>query len=237
MNSFDAPYVAIKDVVTVSGRITERKLAWQVFKETVAELEKKENTFKTIVVELVEDLYEHCRVYCYDKLHIEHESDNSFKAWDYVRNEFLNVMKRLMNLEYDNIVLESHEDSTKDITKKTGDKITTIKPNIGDKIALKLAGMVDVVCRIVVDGDNRKISFKTDEVIFGGGRLNIKDVEVPLGYETLMNVYGSNQKSSGNREVFTPKPEESSPKPEVEVSLTPDATSEPQAPVRSRRIR
>ena len=32
------PYVPIKDLVTMKGRISERTLAWQVFKDTIEEL-------------------------------------------------------------------------------------------------------------------------------------------------------------------------------------------------------
>lgn len=70
---------------------------------------------------------------------------------------------------YENIILISHEDTSKDITKKGGDKITAIKPNMQDKVALKVAGMVDIVARIVADGDDRTFNFKSNEVIFGGG--------------------------------------------------------------------
>lgn len=186
----DAPCVAIRDEVTTEGRITHRKFAWELFKETIAELEKKQNTFETIVVDLLEDTYEHCRLWCYNHLGIEHESDNSFKAWDFVRTEFLSTIKRLMNLDY-NIILISHEDDSKDITKKSGDKITTIKPNINDKVALKVAGMVDIVGRIMNDDGERKISFKTSEVIFGGGRLELKALEIPCDYDALIAVWSS----------------------------------------------
>ena len=84
----------------------------------------------------------------YDRLGITHESDDSFRAWDKVRTEFLSTIRRLMNLDYENIVLISHEDTSKDITKKSGDKITAIKPNIADKVANKIAGMVDIVARL-----------------------------------------------------------------------------------------
>ena len=114
----NAPYIHIKDDVRVEGRQTKRTLAWEVFKDTVAELEKKDNTFKTIVVDLLEDLYEHCRLYMYQQMGITHESDDSFRAWDKVRGEFLNTLKKLMNLDYENIILISHEDTTKDITRK-----------------------------------------------------------------------------------------------------------------------
>ena len=185
----DAPFVAIKDIVTIEGRVTRRTLSWDVFKNAIDELEKKQNTFETIVVDLVEDTYEACRLWCYDKLGIEHESDNGFKAWDYVKTEFLSTIKRLLNLDY-NIILISHEDTSKDITKKTGDKVTAIKPNLQDKASLKLAGMVDIVGRVMRDGETRVISFKTNEVIFGGGRLNIAHEEIPCTYEALMGIYG-----------------------------------------------
>jgi len=97
----DAPYIAIRDTVTVEGRITKRKLAYEVFMDAVAELEKKQNDFRTIVVDLLEDVYESCRVYICDRQGWKHESDDSFRAWDMVRSEFLNTLKRLVNLDYD----------------------------------------------------------------------------------------------------------------------------------------
>ena len=82
----------IKDNVTVDGRITKRQFAWEVFKEAVDDLEKGSD-FKTIVVDLLEDTYEYCRLYMYDKLGITHESDDSFRAWDKVRTEYLSTIK------------------------------------------------------------------------------------------------------------------------------------------------
>lgn len=197
----DAPYIRIRDEVKVEGRQTKRTLAWDVFKDTISELEKKENTFKTIVVDLLEDLYEHCRLYMYQQMGITHESDDSFRAWDKVRGEFLNTLKRLMNLDYENIILISHEDTSKDITKKGGDKITAIKPNLQDKVANKVAGMVDVVARIVADGDTRTFSFKSNEVIFGGGRLRVTAKDIPLDVNALFAVYDEANKNAASSVV------------------------------------
>ena len=205
----DAPFVKMANEVTMNGRVKNTKLAWDVFKDTIDELEKKDNEFKTIIVDLVEDLYEHCRIYTYKKLGIEHESDNSFKAWDVVRTEFLSTIKRLMMLDYDNIILISHEDTTKDITKRTGDKVTAIKPNISDKIANKLAGMVDIVARVVANGDERTLEFKQDEVIFGGGRLtNIKDSIIPLDYNEFLKIYDNNESTKTRKATRNKKVEE-----------------------------
>lgn len=207
----DAPYIRIKDEVKVEGRMTKKTLAWDIFKQIIDELEKKENDFKTIVVDLVEDLYEYCRLYMYEQMGIRHESDDSFKAWDMVRSEFLNTLKRLMALDYENIILISHEDTSKDITKKGGDKITAIKPNMQDKVALKVAGMVDIVARIVADGDVRTFNFKSNEVIFGGGRLTTDAKDIPLDINALFAVYDEVNKNairnaqSGAHRAETPK--------------------------------
>lgn len=192
----DAPFIPIRDEVKVTGRMTQRKFAWEVFKEAISELEKKENDFKTIVVDLLEDTYEYCRLYMYDQMGITHESDDSFRAWDKVRTEFLSTLKRLMNLDYENIILISHEDTSKDITKRGGDKITAIKPNLQEKAANKVAGMVDMVARIIADDNKRILSFKSDEVVFGGGRLTTSVNEIDLDYDTFIEVYEEANKSA-----------------------------------------
>lgn len=184
LKRYTMPRIPITD--TKEGRQTIP--AWEVFKNAVDDLEAG-SEFKTVVLDLTEDIYDHCRKYMCDKRGWEHESDDSFKAYDIVRNEFLRVIRKLTNLPY-NVILISHEDVSKDITKRTGDKVTKIKPNIADKVATKLAGMVDIVMRTVKDGDNYTLSTKTSDVIFGGGRLTgIKAVEVPNCWESIEDMY------------------------------------------------
>lgn len=177
----------ITDAVTTNGRMVTRKLAWEVFKEELEKLEAGTN-YKTIIVDLAEDTYEMARIYMYKKLNITHESDDSFRAWDKVRTEYLSTIRRLMNLPYD-IVLLSHEDTSKDITKKSGENITEIKPNIADKIANKIAGMVAMVGRAVCDNGEYTLQIKTDEVVFGGGRLGINNVVVPLAWDEVVKLF------------------------------------------------
>ena len=210
----DAPFLAMKDEVKVEGRQTKRTLAWEIFKDTINELEKKDNDFQTIIVDLLEDMYEHCRIFMYGKLGIEHESDNSFKAWDMVKTEFLSTLKRLMNMGYENIILISHEDTSKDITKKTGDKITSIRPNIQQKTDNKIAGMVDIVARVIADGEDRTLNFKSNEVIFGGGRLSVTDHVIPLEFEDFMKIFdeanANAKKKKNSRSTAAPTEEKKS---------------------------
>lgn len=184
-----APYVSIQDEIKVNGRITQRTLAWQVFKDYLEELEKGGNGYETIVIDLVNDTYELCRLFMFDKLGITHESDDSYRAWDKVRTEYLSTMRRVVHLPYDNIILLSHEDSTKDLTKKSGDKITSIKPKMNDKVADSLAGMVGFVGRAYVDDGKHLLSIKSDEVVYGGGRLGINNVVIPLDWNEVIKLF------------------------------------------------
>lgn len=222
------PRLAIKDEVTTEGRIAKRKFAWEIFKEAISDLEKGSD-FETVVVDLLEDTYEYCRLYMYDQLGITHESDDSFRAWDKVRTEYLSNIKRLLNLDY-NIILISHEDTSKDLTKRGGDKVTAIMPNLNEKASKKIAGMVDLVARLVVDGDKRTLNFKSDEVVFGGGRLQgVKTTEIPLSWDALCEVYdeaigkvAEKPKTAHQQKVeeFKKEQEEATPEADVERDAT-----------------
>ena len=182
-----SPVFRVTDEVKVEGRITKRKFAWEVFKELVSELEKKENDFKIITIDLVEDLYEHCRLYMYDKNDWEHESDGGYgKGYDMIKTEFLSTMKRLKNTGYQIVYISKQLKN--DVTLKNGTSITTLKPNISDKIANVLAGTVDLTARIYVDGNNHYMNFKADEYTFGGSRYNFGVTQIPLNKNAFIDV-------------------------------------------------
>lgn len=237
VKSVTMPRLPIKD--TMDGR--QKKLAWEVFKDAIDDLEAGSD-FKTIVVDLLEDTYESCRLYMYKKLGIEHESDDTFRAWDKVRTEYLSTLRRLVNLPY-NIILISHEDTSKDITKKSGDKVTAIKPNINDKVANKVAGMVDIVIRAVKEDDNYLLSTKTSSVVFGGGRLNnLKAVDIPNSWDSVEDMYASAYgKAAAPAPAPVQKPAEPDPIPAestAQYEVPEPAPAEPEAPVRrTRRVR
>ena len=53
--------------------------------------------------------------------------------------------------------------------------------------------MVDIVARVVIDGDDRKLVFKSDDVVFGGGRLNLTKTSIPLDWNELMKIYDAQE--------------------------------------------
>lgn len=181
-----SPVISISDEITQNGRITKRKLAWENFLDAVSELEKKDNDFERVCIDLVEDLYEHCRLYTYEKLGIEHEQDAGFgKGWDMVRTEFLSTMKRLKNIGYQIIYIS--KEIVNEINLKNGGKITSYKPNLNDKVANVLAGTVDLTMRAYMDGEDRILQLEKKENVFGGGRFDFKVDEIELDMEKFLD--------------------------------------------------
>ena len=205
-----SPVISIADEITVNGRITNKKFAWEVFKDVISELEKKDNDFKRVALDLIEDLWEHCRLYMYDKNGWEHESDGGYgKGWDMIRTEFLSTMKRLKSLGYQLIYI-SKEVAT-EVTLKNGTKYTTYKPNINDKVANVLAGTVDLTVRAYVDGDKRYIQLAKDENVFGGGRFNFTEKKCELHMEDFTRALVEAQELVGH--VVNKMEEKSEDKP------------------------
>ena len=189
IDEVDAPRLRIANQYEQNGKMMNEIPAWKYFKSVIAELRKNDNGYETIVLDLIEDFYEFCRQYvCKEILHVNHESDANFKAWDMVRTEFYSVIRDLFTLPY-NFILLSQEDKSRDIMERSGDKFTAIRPNIADKVALKLAGMCTITARVMMKGkDQRVISFKTSDVVFGGGRIRIPVEEIPCDYKPLISI-------------------------------------------------
>ena len=179
----DSPYIAIRDQITMNGRIKNTKYAWEVFKESVEEIITGQHNYKTIVVDLLEDVYEACRVYMYNKLEIEHESDAGYgKGYDMIRTEFLTTIKRILNSDY-NVILLSH-DKIEEVKLKNGTSLTSYTVNLQEKIAKKVAGMVDITARIVQDNENNRfIDFTYNDYVFGGNRIGLQQTRIPLNIE------------------------------------------------------
>lgn len=227
VSNITSPYISIADELVHEGRMTKKILAWSKFREVIDELEKHENTFQVIALDLVEDLYEHCRFYVFDRLGIKHESDSGYgKGWDMVRTEFFSQMKRLKSLGY-RIIYISKELVT-EITYANGARVSTFKPNINDKAANVLAGTVTMTLRAYMDERGRYLQLRKNENVFGGGRIDFKrdrcDLTVEAFNAALLEAQGANV------EAEKPKArEKAEPEPEPEVEAETEATGEPEA--------
>lgn len=183
---YQNPYVFIGKTVTMNGRMKIEKSAWENFLELVDELEKKQNTFEYICLDLVEDLREYCRIYICNKLKIPHESDSNFsKAWDMVTTEFNQAMKRLKAAGY--TIIRISKEVAKEVNEKSGAKYTTFRPNIQEKAADSLAGMSKLSIRAYVDDKGERwFNLEPNPHWFGGGRYNFKVDRCKLDVNELL---------------------------------------------------
>lgn len=235
-----APVIKIKDVVTKNGRVTNRKLAWDIFLDTIHDLETEENDFEAVALDLVEDIYEHCRVYVFDKNGWEHESDGSYgKGWSKVTTEFNNAMKRLKALGYQIIYIS--KEKVEEITLKGGAKRTTFKPNINDKVANFLTGTVDLTLRAYVNSDDERfLQLKKKQNVFGGGRFDFQLDQIPLELDAFIEELKVAQEGKAKKSKEKPKREskrrEAGPD-EQEGTVEEPPTDEEEKPKRQRRTR
>ncbi|MEH6940798.1 AAA family ATPase [Bacillus sp. JJ722] len=200
-----APVISIKDIVTKAGRVTNRKLAWDLFLDSISELETDDNDFEAVALDLVEDIYEHCRVYVFDKNGWEHESDGNYgKGWSKVTTEFNNAIKRLKSLGYQLIYIS--KEKVEEITLKGGSKRTTFKPNINDKVANFLTGTVDLTLRAFVNSDDERfLQLAKKQNVFGGGRFDFQVETIPLEMNAFLEELTAAQENKASKTKEKPK--------------------------------
>lgn len=207
VSNITSPYILIADELHQEGRITSKTLAWENFIGVIDQLERHDNTFEVVALDLVEDLYEHCRTYVFNQLGIKHETDAGYgKGWDMVRTEFLRQMKRLKTLGYQVIYIS--KEVVNEITYASGAKVSTFRPNIPDKIANVLAGTVTLTLRAYMDERGRYLNLRKAENIFGGGRIDFKRDTCALDVEDFANALAEAQSNirSSKRSVASPDP-------------------------------
>ena len=241
-----APVIPIKDNVTKEGRRTIRTLAWELFLEVIDALETDDNDYEAVAIDLMEDLYEHCRIYVFEKNGWEHESDGSYgKGWSKVTTEWQNAIKRLKALGYQVIYIS--KELRDDITLKGGSVRTTFKPNINEKVANFLTGTVDLTMRAFSDSDdNRHLQLEKKNNVFGGGRYDWEVETCELDYDEFLEeltvaqegkaTKRKNKKQSDPVEEKEDKPKRTRKKREEEPVEEIDETEE-EKPTRKRRTR
>ena len=171
---------------------------WEKFINTINELVTTEHSYKTVVIDLLEDVYQYCRAYYAKKLNIDHEADLGYgKGYDIIRNAFLIVLRTLVSSNL-NIIFISHEKVTS-IKDRIGRELTRFQPAIPESIAGKVSGMVDITGRVTIkteedpDGkliDRRILYLDATKEQVGGNRIpSIQEEYIPLEYEELIKVY------------------------------------------------
>ena len=182
----DSPVISLLD---------STKDPWEVFIDVIDTILKGDHTYKTIVIDLLEDVYQYARNFYCKKLKIDHESELGYaKGYDIIRNNFLIALRKLVNAPY-NIIFISHEET--DVVKdRIGRETTVYKTALPDKVAKKISGMVEITGRISAVSkadekgdpvDTRVLQLSSNKEQYGGNKIPTIHVDnIELNYENLV---------------------------------------------------
>ena len=105
--------------------------SWDQLLATGSEIAEGKHSFKTIIIDTIDNAYRMCAEHVCAKFKIEHESDLGYgKGWALINNEFHRVLTKLAFLPY-GLFLVSHS-VEREIETRTG-KYTRIVPTLPDK--------------------------------------------------------------------------------------------------------
>lgn len=116
---------------------------WETYKKVVDEIMSGKHEFTTIVIDVIDDIYNYCVQYCNKKLNIDHVSDAKFgKGYHYIDNEFELWIGKLLMSKY-GVVALSHLNE-KDVISKDG-KSTKIIPSLNNRGRLIMEKKVAII--------------------------------------------------------------------------------------------
>lgn len=172
---FTKDYASVKNMKEFSA-----KLSWF--------LEGK-HEYETLIIDVVEHVYDFVREYYLDKFDIDHETDLGYgKAWTAIKEGFWTVINKVAGCEY-NVVLISHEVEYTE-TSKIGKETTKYRPSLNEKLHDRMCGILQLVGRCYYDEvilNNEPI--KKYQVSFGSNVNELSGVRVPLIKSKIENSY------------------------------------------------
>lgn len=148
----------------------------------------------TIIVDVLEYLYDIIREYTLEKNNISYESDLGYaKGWRLVSDAEWFTFSKLARLS-DNIVFISHEDEYTEVS-TIGKETTKYRPALAPKLHDKMTGLMTIMCRAVVkdiklnDTITKKyyISIGDNSDELSGTRLKLKSTKIESSWENFMN--------------------------------------------------
>ena len=117
--------------------------SWEEFGEAWAEL-KKDDRFKTIIIDTLDNLYDFCREYILKKTGFAHESEDDHYGRQYamIKKEFHKALNAMATNRF-GLVMISHADM-KDEKTRAG-KVRKAYPNLPNKAREVVMSMVDLI--------------------------------------------------------------------------------------------
>lgn len=152
--------------------------------------DKLDIEYDTVIIDVVEQVYDYLRTYYLNKLGIDYEGDVGFgKTWKMIEEGMWELFKPLAHLDK-NVILISHEEM---IVKKTnfGLESNEYRPLLRDKLHTRFTSIMQLVGRVYtedVDAGVKKhyVSFGHNGNEMSGVRIELFDTLIPNDYESFI---------------------------------------------------
>jgi hypothetical protein len=171
--------------------------SWRDLLEACAELTRVEHSFRTVVVDTIDNAFRMCAEHVCSKHGVEHEADLPYgKGFSLVSNEFQRVLRKLAFLPV-GLYLISHAQE-REVETRTG-RHTRIVPNLPEKARRIVVGLVDLVLYCDFDGNGRRvIRTKPTAAYDAGDRTGRLPPAVDLDYEQFVAAFrnGTTEKAA-----------------------------------------
>lgn len=154
----------------------------------------------TLIIDVLEHLYDLLREYTLEKNKIEHETDMGYgKGYQLVKDAEIFTLTKLLRL-CDNVIFISHEDEYIE-TSPIGKETTKYRPALNSKLHDKIAGYMTMIARTyttetrINDKLIRKyyISIGDTANELSGTRIQIKETKIENDYNKFVENMGGNK--------------------------------------------
>lgn len=158
--------------------------------ELVEKGEKKETTYKTVIIDTASIAYDKCTQYILDKEGVEYldetESKRGYKA---VEKEFDNFFQELVKAGYTIVAIAHVEEKT--VKDKSGNKYEVTQPKIDKRGLAVLSGLCDVIGYAAPEEDEdgneqMMLTMRGSKYLTAGSRSKYMSEKIPFTYEALL---------------------------------------------------
>lgn len=194
---------------------------WRKFKKAVAKL-KKDDTFDTVVVDIVDKLYPMVEDYTCEKLVISDLSEEDWgKGWRENRKEFERVLGDLLN-SGKGIVFISHAQE-QEVETRDGKTYDRMMPTMHKRMRDTIESVVDIWAYYTYDRQRRVLQILGDDHVSAGHRLEgrfqtpdgrpIRRIDMGTSakqaYANVVAAFNNEYEPKKERDIDNPEEEES----------------------------
>lgn len=207
LNSLTTFQVPIMDEVDGNGKI--KKYARDIFVETLTELVVGKHSFRTLVIDTVNNLAEYCIQYVYAKNRIQHASDFDWgKGWQLLDDEAAYIIKLIGSMPMGKIFISHSEE--KEIRRKNGTSYTKITDNLPKQFKHRLHALSDIILYATMEDGKPVLKTRESDEYLAGNRVGLPETlpflqppgKPSLAYEQFVEAfYAAKNGSAPKREA------------------------------------